>query len=449
LSPMNRKTFILLLLLAGLVRVPVFVLAARGHFLVGEGRVQIDLAENILSGRGFQLSPSMLYPSREETSEARDFQMEFYRRVDGFYGVLRPGRPTTFLVPGNALFFAGLSLLFGGTNIAAILAVQFALGILTVGLGIRIASRFLSGRWLIAAGALMAVDPFELYYEAIPATQALFSLCLMLSLFLSLRLLERPGAGRAALAGLAWGAAFMVRPAALPLALLVPVLCLFGHRFSRGSIAAVLALTLSFSAVLLPWGLRNRAVTGEFTVIPTQGGLQLWEFNGRVFSESFRHEQRGASLLYEPVRERWIGRLSSPELAEFPEFTDESEAFRDSVLYHRQTLFLRRNPLVFIELVSLRFMEFFKPFPLNDFSVYHTAAGLLFFFWISALMVPGGILLMTGFEPRGMLVALGTWGYSLMHLLVASGTPHRVAIDFLLVVMALRALRVFWLRRRA
>ncbi len=446
---MNRKTLLFLLLLAGLVRIPVFLLAARGHFIVGEGRVQIDLAENILSGRGFQLSPSMLYPSREETSEARDFQMEFYRRVDGFYGVLRPGRPTTFLVPGNALFFAGLILLSGGTSITAILAVQLALGILTVALGIRIASRFLSGRWLTAAGALMAVDPFELYFEAIPATQALFSLVLMTGLLLSIRLLEKPRAARAILAGLAWGVAFMVRPAALPIATLVFLLSLASHRFSRASLAAGALLALSFCAALLPWGLRNRAVTGEFSVIPTQGGLQLWEFNGRVFSESFRHEQRGASLLYEPVRERWLGRLRSPELTEFPEFTDESEAYRDSVLYHRQTLFLRRNPLVFLELVSLRFMEFFKPFPLNDFSVYHTIAGLLFFFWISALMVPGGILLMMDLDPRGILIALGVWGYSLMHLLVASGTPHRVAIDFLLIVMAMRTLRVFWLRRRA
>lgn len=446
---MTRKTFLLILLLSALVRVPVFILASRGHFIIGEGRVQIDLAENIISGRGFQLSPSMLYPSRDETSEARDFQMEFYRRVDGFYGVLRPGRPTTFLVPGNALFFAGLIVLTGGTNIAAILAVQLALGILTVVMGIRIASRFLSGRWLTAAGVLMAVDPFELYYEAIPATQALFSLALMGGLLLSLRLLERPGPGRALAAGIAWGAAFMVRPAALPFAALVMVLCLLNNRFSRRSISAALLLGLSMFASLLPWGLRNRAVSGEFTVFPTQGGLQLWEYNGRIFSESFRHEQRGASLLYEPVRSRWLGRLSSPELAEFPDFTDEPESYRDSVLYHRQNLFLRRNPIVFLELLSLRFMEFFKPFPLNDFSVFHTVAGLLFFFWISALMVPGGILLMRGFDPRGALVALGAWGYSLMHLLVASGTPHRVAIDFLLIVMALGTLRVFWLRRRA
>ena len=446
---MNKKTILALLLLACFVRVPVFVLASRGFFIVGEGRVQLDLAGNILSGRGFQLSPSMLYPDRDASSEARDYQMAFYRRVDGLYGALRPGRPTTFLVPGNALFFAGLMALFGPSNITAILGVQLALGILTVYFGIRTASRFLSGRWLTAAGALMALDPFELYYEAIPATQALFSLLFMAGLLASLRMFEKASFTRALLAGLSWGVAFMVRPAALPFAVLAAVVATVAGRFSRASILRALFLLLCFFMVLLPWGLRNLNVADRFTVMPTQGGVQLWEFNGRIFSENFRHEQRGAEMLYQPVRERWLGRLSNPELAEFPPFTDESEAYRDSVLYHRQTLFIRRNPVMFLELVSLRFMEFFKPFPLNDFSAIHTLAGLLFFFWVTVLMVPGGLLVMRKADPAGIFIALGSAGYSLMHLLVASGTPHRVAIDFPLVILALSALRVFWLRRRA
>lgn len=446
---MSGRATLLILLLAGLVRVPVFLLASRGFFLIGEGRVQMNLAENLLSGRGFQLSPSMLHPDGGATSDARDFQMAFYRRVDGFYGVLRPGTPTTFLVPGNALFFAGIMALFGVSNVTAILGVQLALGLLTVYLGTRIASRFLTGKWLAAAGILMAIDPFELYYEAIPATQALFSLVFMGGLLLSLRLLEKPSIYRGAASGLGWGVAFLVRPAALPMGALALVLLLFTQRFSRRSIAAGAGLALCFLLSVTPWGLRNKDVTGRFMIMPTQGGLQLWEFNGRVFSENFRHELRGASLLYEPIRERWLGRLANPELAEFPDFSHESEAHRDSVLYHRQMLFIRSNPLVFAELVSLRFMEFFKPFPLNDFSVFHTVAGLLFFFWITVFMVPGGILIMRKLSPEGTLVSLGTLGFVGMHLLVASGTPHRVAVDFPLIVISLYALRVLWLRKNA
>lgn len=446
---MSRKLTLLVLLLAGLVRIPVFILASRGFFLIGEGRVQMDLAGNLLAGRGFQLSPSMLHPDGGATSQARDFQMAFYRRVDGFYGVLRPGTPTTFLVPGNALFFAGIMALFGVSNVTAILGVQLLLGVLTVFLGMRIAARFLSGKWLMAAAVLMAVDPFELYYEAIPATQALFSLSFMTGLLLSLRLLEKPSAARGIAAGLGWGAAFLVRPAALPISLLALAVLLLSQRFSRRAVCAAAGMALCFLLLVTPWGLRNREVTGRFLIMPTQGGLQLWEFNGRVFSENFRHELRGASLLYEPIRERWLGRLSNPELAEFPDFTQESEVHRDSVLYHRQMLFIRSNPLVFAELVSLRFMEFFKPFPLNEFSFFHTVAGLLFFFWVTVFMVPGGLLLMRRLSPAGTLLVLGTLGFILMHLLVAAGTPHRVAVDFPLIVISMYGLRVLWLRRNA
>ncbi len=446
---MSRRNLTLLLVLAALVRVPVLLLASIGFFPLGEGRVQLDLAGNILDGRGFQLSRSMLHPDDGVRSSFRDFQMDFYRRVDGFYGVLRPEKPTTFLVPGNALFFAGLMGVFGRGSVLPILAVQLVLGVLTVNLGIRLAGRFLRDRWLTAAGALMALDPYEIYYEAIPATQALFSLVFMLGLLLSVRLFEKPGPGRGIAAGIVWGVAFLVRPAALPFAALAVVLLLvFGRPTGRSAVSAG-CLAVCFILVLLPWGLRNRSVTGAFSVMPTQGGVQLWEYNGRIFSNNFRHEAPGAMLLYGPIRERWAGRLTNPELAEFPEFTDESETYRDSLLTSRQLAFLRSNPRVFLELCAVRFLEFFKPFPLNEFSPFHTAAGLLFFFWVTVFMVPGGILVLRRKDAPGLLLTLGTGGYVLMHLLVASGTPHRVAVDFPLLILSLTSLRLFWRRRGA
>lgn len=436
---MNRTAVVAAL--AVLVRIPVFILASRGFFVVGEGRVQLDLARNILEGRGFQLSPSMLYPEDDASSEMRDHQMAFYREVDGFYGVLRPGRPTTVLVPGTALFQAGIMGVFGTGNMTAVLGAQLALGVLTVLMGLRIAERFFRGRWLTAAGILMAVDPYELYYEAVPATQALFSLLFIGALLLSFRMFEKTSSGRGILAGLIWGGAFMVRPVALPFLILAGVLVLIFRRFSLRSLLTAAAMLLGFFMVLLPWGIRNRSVTGRFMVMPAQGGLQLWEFNGRVFSEHFKHEMPGAILLYQPIRDRWMGNLRQAELAEFPDFTHESEHVRDSVLTHRQIRFLSQNPGVLPELVSMRFVEFFKPFPLNEFSIIHTMSGILFFFWITVFMVPGGILLLRKPDPGAFLIVLGTGGYVLLHLLVASGTPHRVAVDYPLIIMSLLGLK--------
>ncbi len=137
---------------------------------MGEGEVQANLAENILSGRGFMLSESMFH----DDDPRRDAHLEFFREAGGFYGALIPERPTTFLVPGFTLFEAFIFMLFSPGNLLAVIGAQLILGILTVFLGMRLASRFLSGGWYAAAGLFMALDPFELYYQAIPATQALF-----------------------------------------------------------------------------------------------------------------------------------------------------------------------------------------------------------------------------------------------------------------------------------
>ncbi len=434
----------LILLLALLARLGVFYLAAGGFFLVGEGKTQANLAENILSGRGFMLSESMLY----DQDPRRDAHLEFFREAGGFYGALIPERPTTFLVPGFALFEALIFMIFSPGNLLAVIGVQLALGILTVYLGMRLASRFLSGRWYLAAGLFMALDPFELYFQAIPATQALFSLLFTAGLLLSVIFLERPSPLEGVFTGLLWAATFLVRPAALPMVIWLAVVYLFSRKFSPRHLVSAGLLVAVFFGALLPWMIRNRSTMGRYQLLPLQSGVQLWEFNGRIFTDHFGEEQEGAKLLYGPVRARWINRLNRPELAEFPRFTHETEFQRDSILNHTQMEFLRANPVLFLELSACRFAEFFKPFPLNDFSFAHTFLGMLSFFWVGLFFAAGTLLLVYRGSP-GVYLAGVIAGYIFMHLLTASGTPHRVALDVPLFIAALMGLKFCRDRYRA
>ena len=191
----------------------------------------------------------------------------------------------------------------------------------------------------------------------------------------------------ASLTGLVWALAFYVRPASLPVMIWLLLILPFtpflkgiteklkgdietggNNRWfsSRGIISAVIILTV-FSLLMLPWGLRNREISGTFRFMPAQGGVNLWEYNGRIFTEHFENETEGALLLYSDLREEYLGRLNSPELAEFPEFRDEPEWVRDEILYDRNIRFMLENPVLTVRLISLRFVEFFKPFPLNSF----------------------------------------------------------------------------------
>ncbi len=426
----------LILVLALLARTAVFLLALQGFFLVGEGQVQADLAGNILSGRGFMLSESMFH----DHDPRRDASLQFFRDTGGFYGALIPEKPTTFLVPGYALFEALVFMVTSPGNLMAVIAVQLLLGVFTVFLGMRLASRFLQGRWYIAAGVLMALDPFELYYQAIPATQALFSLLFVSGLLMSVRLIESPGKVRALLTGLVWAAAFLVRPAALPMTLWLAVVVVFAGKFNFRSVVSAGLLVLVFFAALAPWMIRNHSTMGRYQLLPLQGGVQLWEFNGRIFTDVFQDEQEGAKLLYGPVRESWAGRLNLPDLAEFPDFTDESEFQRDSILNERQIRFLSANPGLFLHLSSCRFVEFIKPFPLNHFSWAHVSLGFVFFFWVGLFFAAGTLLLLYR-KGYGIFLAGVIAGYILMHLLTASGTPHRVGLDIPLFIVSLIGLR--------
>ncbi len=451
-----------ILLLALVARILVFGAAASGLFLIGEGRTQSNLAENLLSGNGFMLSGSMLHPPMEaEANPMFQKTFEFYRRVDGFYGGLRPDRPTMFLVPGYAVFMASIYAVFGSGNFLAVRGIQLFLGLFTVLTGLSIARKFLSGKFLAVAGIFMALDPFELYYEAVPATQALFSLIFLISLLLSLKLLEESHSLRkmiliAAITGFAWACSFYVRPVSLPLMIWMILLLPFAPKirqmlkvrrktknstcntkvFSMKGFSYSLVVLAVFMLLLLPWGLRNRALCGTFRIMPTQGGVNLWEYNGRIFTEHFVNEVEGAKLLYGDIRREYLNNLNSPELAEFPEFRDESEWERDRILFERNITFMLRNPVLTLRLISLRFIEFFKPFPLNSFSVLYTLAGLLSFFWILFFLWGGAVRCCFSKGAGGFYMATGIAGYALMHLLTASGTPHRVAIDYPMVILA-------------
>jgi len=455
-----------ILLPALAVRLAAFVAAANGAFLIGEGRMQAELASNLLDGRGFMISRSMFYPEVHEGARpGSEETFAFFRRVDGFYGAMRPERPTMFLVPGHPLFVAGIFAVFGDTNYLAVRGTQLALGLGTVLLGWLLASRFLKGRWLGAAGLFFALDPFEIYYEAIPATQALFSFTLLLALVLSFELLERtgrPGRLPAVLAlccGASWAGSFYVRPAALPLMvwflLVLPLSALRpgaaggsppspgsgrGRRCRRGALVSLLAGG-TFMLLMLPWGLRNMGICGSFRILPAQGGVNLWEYNGMIFTDRFDADAEGARLLYGGLREAEMGRLRSPELAEFPEFRDEPEWVRDDILTRRTLAFMLRNPLLTVRLITIRFVEFFKPFPLNDYSPLFTLAGLLSFAWVLLFLWGGAWIAAVRGGPAGFLLATTAAGYSLMHLLTASGTPHRVAMDFPWAILALVGLR--------
>jgi hypothetical protein len=426
-----------------LARLAVLAFAARGGIPTGEGAATADLATNLLRGDGITLSPSMMYPEEAGRGLNRMQQstFDFWRRVDGFYGVLRPGTPTAFFMPGYIVFEAGIFAVAGAVNLLAVRAVQLLLGLGAVLTGMALAGRFLPARWVPVAGLLMALDPFGIYFEAIPYMQGLFNPLFTLSLLMSVRALESPSASRSVLAGLAWSSAFLVRPMALPAAACFLAAVLAGGRRQPHKVARGAVFALAFTLPLVPWAARQHAVTGEWRITPTQGGVNMWESNARMFSSQFAGEQEGATMLYGPLRESMLPVLERPDLAEFPEFRNEPEAYRDSVLYSRTIRFLSANPVLLARLPLLRFADFFKLYPFNPFPLHYNVAGALHFGPVLALAGGGMILALRRRNAQSLFLVLVTAAYAAAHIAMSAGTPFRVALDAPLVIFAVLAAR--------
>ena len=313
---MEKRRLLILLALALAARAGAFLLAARGGILIGEGRVYSNLAENLLEGRGYVLSADMLSPpepARGAASVIQERTFEFYRRVDGFYGVLRPERPTLFIPPGYPVLMAAGYAILGAGNLLAIRGLQLLAGLVTVILGFALARRHLRNpeAWLVCL--FIALDPFEIYFEAVPATQAAFGLFTTAALVLSTRALDGGRALQAALASSVWGLAYLIRPAAMPM-MCVFLLCilLVRGRPVSARLAAIGTGILSFVIVLSPWILHAHSVSGQWRITPTQGGVNLWESNGRTSPLTSRARSRGRSRCTAPSGTNSKARSASP-----------------------------------------------------------------------------------------------------------------------------------------
>ncbi|SVD19102.1 uncharacterized protein METZ01_LOCUS371956, partial [marine metagenome] len=118
----------------------------------------------------------------------------------------------------------------------------------------------------------------------------LFMFLCTLFLFLMVGLLREPGgwnARRLILIGIAAGLLPLARPLGLYYIMLMPIIVLVGVAITERStkpswkivISGLLIIGLVVVIVLVPWGLRNKAVFGEFSLTHSEGIMMEWHYN--------------------------------------------------------------------------------------------------------------------------------------------------------------------------
>ena len=149
------------------------------------------------------------------------------------------------------------------------------------------------------AGWISALDPLLVFFSGYLLTETLFTLLVLLALFLSASWVKTPRVGRALGTGLAWGLAALTRPTALalpgvvllwawgPLGLTVP---------ARERARQMLLLLLGMALVVGPWTARNAVVLHAFVPVTTGGGGALFVGNNeQTWSDPARRGGAGGA----------------------------------------------------------------------------------------------------------------------------------------------------------
>jgi 4-amino-4-deoxy-L-arabinose transferase-like glycosyltransferase len=204
-----------------------------------------DIAQNILTGKGF--SPTPLG--------------EF-----------------SFRTPGYPLFIAAVwSIVPTSARYVALMVAQVFVSVTTCGLLFVLANAVFGRRAALAAAFLFALSPSNIVHCTQVLTETLYLFWIALAALMSLQLYRSARLPTAIGLGLIWGAAGLTRPeATLVFApFLFPILVARHIRvLTRLSVCATAVMTKI--AVMAPWVARNYVVYGAFVLHAPLGGFNLF-----------------------------------------------------------------------------------------------------------------------------------------------------------------------------
>ena len=228
----------------------------------------------ILVGSNLALRTAWVLAVHPQPQSDFGFYFGAATRMAAGAGYTMNGEPTAYWPIGWPGF---LSLAFRalGPHLWVALAVQILITT-AIAAGVYLIARRMTGSGTVGlVGALAwTLLPDQLAWTSILGSEPLYALLLLCGLY---ALVALEGWQRPAIAGLALGAACVVRPTIL-LAPAVMVVILVIH---RGRIRAALAegalLLLVMLVVVAPLTIRNAAVLGTPVLVSTNGGVNLWQ----------------------------------------------------------------------------------------------------------------------------------------------------------------------------
>ena len=254
-------------------------------------------------------------------------------------------RVYAYRTPGYPAFLAAT-----GANVRIARVLQAILDTSSVLAVYLLARRWLSPRASIVAAALVAINPFLVYFSGLLLTETLFTAMLAWGMYLITSARTFPWL----LGGVTLATSVLVRPGALPLPVILGVLgALAGaaavnrrpeppyHRW--WALPAGTSTVLLTVLVLLPWAIRNHRVVGQWIWTSTNAGITRYD--------GFNPDAMGAS--------------DQSFVQAMPQLRMMTETERNEYLSREASEFIRRRPADSIKLAGMKVARTWSPMPLS------------------------------------------------------------------------------------
>ena len=389
----SKQALTLIVVVAVLIRIPVAVLMGdQIEVLPGiQDQVSYDaLARSLLEGRG-------------------------YRFTENWYPFTPADTPTahwSFIYP---LYLAGVYAVVGYHPLAARLLQGIVASALLCLLIYQIGRRVSNEETGLVSAGLAALYGYFVYYNAALMTETFFMVLVLLTLYLALRIKEKPTLSRWVGLGFSLGFAGLLRQTVL---LFVPFLLFWLFLELRARGIRWLHITAPVVIILLlitPWTLRNYLVYDEFLLLNSNAGYALYASNNPNLGTNWNNE-----TVVVPVPEELKG---------------QNEARLDRALTKQAIEFILADPQRYLRLTLDKSLEFFWFWPSSDSSRISNLNRVLSFGLYLPFMLFG---LWLSFSRWRSFVVLYVFilVHTAIHLLSWPAPRYRLTVDAVLMVFA-------------
>jgi hypothetical protein len=394
-DPLSRRRVYLTLccVLALAFSVRLAHLVVRGDMPPGtDGPSYVGIAHSLVDGTGFKDTSGRL---------DRDFTAS---------------HPQSFWSPGYPVFLAAHLLVSERHALRWTRVTQCILDTMTVGLVGLIALRLFGPTAAIVAALMWTFYLPAVFYSLEIGTETLYTTFVAGWVVLAYLLVERPTAKIGAALGVLAAAAYLTNGLFVAMIVaLFPFLWLNGQRPVR-YVRPLLVASIAASLILVPWGLRNRALYGRFFVGPTKDG-----FNLLVGNNPWAKGDAGPTAVI-PAEYR-------------PQFAGRTELEMRDIARGLAIGWIREHPRDFVRLAWSKLYYHWKPLP-SYWTVWYVALGLLGSYGVAVVGAVVTLFLHGRRNWRAMSLLLGAFVAQSAAIAVFLGAARfRFPLEPLIVVL--------------